>query len=417
MKTLPSLIFGTVVVLLGLGLMLLFSQPWLVFGALFSFTKPVKVTAPGQDRGYYYRFKASYVYKGEPLNFDIVVGCRVKITTYNDNDRTVEVGVVPTIFGLKTKDEHGVVVHLPQACNGETTQNGRVPKTLLPLVITYQRADEPWSGVAYASEDSYDSPRSELKFLGSTIARATREEWEAWRETEAKRNFITYELLGINPINMWKFPKWKPGLRVMATQCFGISRMKLSDAARNVVTSGWPPSKPAYWFPDKSTRESLWNIAYGPSKPPLIEGNRFQDYFGSRGNNGLARREPGAVIFFNRQVEGDVYPAHTDLSINKLEPTGELPAELSAKERLDYSAAETKPELRGFAFCDSSIVSIDGAPQWPSKYLYRNANRIDGEAISEQLAKWGTNYDIAFERDEYIIFLRTYELASGFAKL
>lgn len=131
----------------------------------------------------------------------------------------------------------------------------------------------------------------------------------------------------------------------------------------------------------------------------------------------MARRAPGAVIFFSHQVEGDVYPAHTDLSINRLEPTGELPAEMSAKERLDYSAAEIEPELRGFAFCDSSIVSINGAPPLPPQYLYRNANRINGEAISEELDKHGSNYLIAFERDEYIIFLRTYELASGFAKL
>lgn len=81
MKTLPSLTFGAVIVLFGLGLMLLFSQPWLVFGALMSFTKSVKVTTPGRDSSYYYRFKASYEYKGEPLDFDIVVGCRVKITT------------------------------------------------------------------------------------------------------------------------------------------------------------------------------------------------------------------------------------------------------------------------------------------------------------------------------------------------
>ncbi|MDH6259669.1 hypothetical protein [Bradyrhizobium sp. BR13661] len=418
MKTLPSSIFAIVVVLLGVGLMLLIGQPRLFFSR-WSFTKSVQVTVPGEDRGYYYRFKAGYLYKGEPLDFDIVVGCRVKITTYKDNDRTVEVGVVPAIFGLKTRDQHGVAVLLPDGCNGETTQNGKVPKALLPLVVTYERADEPWSGVAYASEDAYDSPRSELKFLGATITRATREEWQAWRETEAKRNFITYELLGINPKNMWDAPKWKPGLRVMATQCFGISRLKLSDAVRDVVTPGWPSSKPAYWFADKRTQEPLWDIAMGPNKPPLIEGNRFQDYFPgvSPGHNGLARREPGAVIFFNRQVEGDVYPAHTDLSINRLEPSGELPAEMNAKERLDYSAAEIKPELRGFAFCDSSIVSIDGAPQWPPKYLYRNANRINGEAISEQLAKWGTNYFFAFERDEYIIFLRMYELASSFAKL
>ncbi|CUT12163.1 hypothetical protein BF49_3243 [Bradyrhizobium sp.] len=416
MKTLPSLIFGGFVVSLGLGLMLLFSQPWLVFGALMSFTKSVKVATPGEDRGYYYRFKASYDYKGEPLHFDIVVGCRVKITTYKDNDRTVEVGLVPAIFGLKAKDQQGVAVQVPQACNGETTQNGRVPKTLLPLVVTYQRADEPWFGVAYASEDAYGSSRSELKFLGATIAPSTREEWQTWRETEARKNFITYELLGINPKNMWDAPKWKPGLRVMATQCLSISRMKLSDALRDVAASGWPPGRPTYWFPDKLTQESLWDIAYGPNKLPLIEKNRFQDYLSdvSPGQSGLARREPGAVIFYNRQVEGDVYPAHTDLSISWLGRDGELPAEMSAKERIDEIAAEIRPELRGFAFCDSSVVKIEDAPDWPTRYRYRYANRINGEMVVEQPT---SSRIIAFERNEYIIFFRRYGLASSFAKL
>jgi hypothetical protein len=163
-------------------------------------------------------------------------------------------------------------------------------------------------------------------------------------------------------------------------------------------------------------RSALWRTAYEPKNPPLLEGNRFKDYYAVfAGDNGLARREPGAEIFFKRQVEGDVYPARTDLSINRLEPGGELPAEMKAKERLDYSAVEVQPELRGFAFCDASVVSIDDVPKWPNQYRY--ANRINGEQISEALPMNGLNYDIAFERDEYIIFLRTYEFATSFAKL
>ena len=171
----------------------------------------------------------------------------------------------------------------------------------------------------------------------------------------------------------------------------------------------------AWSFPDELTRQVLWRTAYEPKNPPLLEGNRFKDYYAVFvGNNGLARREPGAEIFFKRQVEGDVYPTRTDLSINRLEPGGELPAEMKAKERLDYSAVEVQPELRGFAFCDASVVSIDNMPKWPNQYRW--ANRINGEQISEALGKHA-NYDIAFERDEFILFLRTYEFANSFAAL
>jgi len=134
-----------------------------------SFTKSFEAKSAGDDRATYYRLKVNLAYKGEPLDFDIVVGCNVRITTYKDNDRTVEVGVAPMAFGLKMKDGHGVVVRPPEACRGETTENGKVPKTLLPLIVTYENADAPWFGIAYASEDAYDSPRSELKFFGATI--------------------------------------------------------------------------------------------------------------------------------------------------------------------------------------------------------------------------------------------------------
>lgn len=163
-----------------------------------SFTKSVDVKSAGNDRATYYRLKVNLAYNGEPLDFDIVVGCNVRITTYKDNDRTVEIGVAPMAFGLKMKDGHGVVVRPPEACGGETTENSEVPKALLPLIVTYESAEAPWFGIAYASDEAYDSPLSELKFLGAKISKATREEWEEWRRTKAPTNFVTYELLGIN---------------------------------------------------------------------------------------------------------------------------------------------------------------------------------------------------------------------------
>jgi hypothetical protein len=385
-----------------------------------TFTKSVEVKSPGDDRAAYYRLKVNLTYKGEPLDFDIVVGCRVKITTYKDNDRTVEVGIAPTVFGLKTSDGHGVAIHPPEACNGESTENGGVPKTLLPLVVTYQNADEPWFGIAYASEDAYDNSRSELKFLGATISKATPEEWYAWRQTEAPKNFITYALLGINPQNMWDFPKWKPGYHAMASNCRAVSRVKLPDAVRDVVRPFWPSDKPDYWYPSEAARQALWKIAYEPQDPPLFEGHRFRDYLESSvGLTGLPRRAAGAVIFYNQRVEGDLYPAKTDLTINRLTPDGELPAEARTKEKLDWSAAEIKPQLRGFAWCNGPEpgVTIADLPPRVFSNNNRNVNRINGEAISEKLQSYSTNFNIAFERDEYVVFSRNYQLASSFGAL
>ena len=386
--------------------------------AEWSFTKSVDTTAAGQDRGYYYRFKARFAYKGEPLDFDIVVGCNVRITTYKDNDRTVEVGVAPMAYGLKMKDGHGVVVRPPQACNGETAENGKVSKSLLPLIVTYESADEPWLGVAYASEDAYDSPLSELKFLGASISKATHEEWQEWRRAEAPRNFLTYALLGINPMNMWDFPKWKPGYRVMATDCLGASWIKLPEPVRNLVRRFWPSDKPVYWFPNWEMRDALWRAVVDPRDPPLFDGNRFLDYFeSSNGANALARRQPGSVISFGRQVAGDVYPAWMYPSINRLGPDGELPAEVKVRSQLNWVEAEVKPELRGFAYCDDTIFKVEGVPSGSHSNPQLLLSKINGAAIGEELRPAIAESDLVFERDDYLILPRRYEIGNIFGGL
>ncbi|MGJ4890670.1 hypothetical protein ACQR1Y_20910 [Bradyrhizobium sp. HKCCYLRH3099] len=410
MKTLFSSIFAIVVVLLGLGLTLLFSQPWLLLGAL-SFTKPVKVAAPGQDRSYYYRFKAGYAYMGEPLHFDIVVGCNVRITTYKDNDRTVEIGIAPMVFGLKMTDGRGVVIRPPEACRGETTDNGKVPAALLPLVVTYENADKPWIGLAYASEDAYESPISELKFFGATISRATREEWQEWRRTEAPKSFITYELLGINAKNIWEHPHWKPGYRAMGSICRAFSWVKLPEVAREAIRPYWPSSKPNYWYGNQDA-EAAFRAAAGfatfvyqnPSRPGvLFEGHRLSSYF-----------ELPKFLSKDSAV-GTLYPAKSDLSFNRLDDSGELPAEIRAKARKSYSEANLDPQLKGFAYCDI-VWNIDDIPSTLTA-PQNLANRINGELINEELERHGNNFSHAFGRDEYVIFDRSYALVSIFGGL
>lgn len=408
-----------VLLVLGAGFALLTQGARVLFGG-WSFTKSVKVNAPGQNRAIYYRLKVNLAYKGEPLDFDIVVGCNVRITTYKDNDRTVEVGVAPMAFGLKMKDGHGVVIRPPQACNGETTDNGKVPQNLLPLVVTYENAEAPWSGIAYASEDAYESPISELKFFGASISKATFEEWQDWRRTEAPKNFITYELLGINPKNMWDSPHWKPGYRVMASGCLGASWIKLPDSVRDLARQFWPAGKPAYWFPGWEMRRRLWSIAVDPKAPLLFEGNRFSDYLQDLGTangvQGLPRRQPGAVIFFKRYVAGDVYPARIDRSVNLLRADGELPPEIKAKPEPPRIDAEMRPDLRGFAYCDDTVFKIEEMPggfYGTPVYL----SEINGKAINEERESWREGPDLVFEHDEYVALPRRFQIGNIFGGL
>ncbi|WP_420970807.1 hypothetical protein [Bradyrhizobium sp. B120] len=389
-----------------------------LFGGGASFTKSVEVKSPGQDRATYYRLKVKLAYKGEPLDFDIVVGCHVAITTYKDNDRTVEVGIAPMAYGLKMKDGRGVVVRPPEACNGETTENGKVPKALLPLVATYEKADAPWFGVAYASEDAYDSPRSELKFFDATISKATREEWLEWRRTEAPKNFLTYELLGMNEKDRWENPRWQPGYRVMGSICTGISRVKLPESVSEAIRQYWPASKPDYWYPNGDAGRALYAAGDFYGKKVLFDGNPLREYFPTEAYffPGLPRHKPGALIFYTGHVVGDVYPASSDLSLNRLDDAGHLPAEIEAKPRKSHADVSVRPELKGFAFCDV-VLNIAGLPSVISNFGNPNANRINGQQINEELNRVTGDFGYAFERDQYIYFRERYSLVSVFGGL
>lgn len=412
-----AVVIGIIVLLvLGAGIVVVVAE-LRALGSL-GFTKSVRVTSPDRDRGYYYRFRANLAYKGEPLDFDIVVGCRVRITTYKDNDRTVEVGVAPMAYGFKMKDGHGVVVRPPEACQGETTDNGKVPKALLPLVVTYESADQPWFGLAYASEDAYASPMSELKFFGATIRKATREEWDEWRRTEAPKNFVTYELLGINEKNRWDKPRWKPGYRAMGSICYGFSRVKLPEPVSEAVRPYWPASRPDYWYPNEDAQRTFRSSGDYQGKKVLFDGNPLRDYSPTEAGffPGLPRHRPGALIFFTGQVVGDVYPASSDLSMNRLDAAGQLSAEIRAKARMSYADVSVRPELKGFAFCDV-VGNIDGVPSEISYPGNPNANRINGQQINEDLNRVTGDFAYAFERDQYVYFYKRYSLANIFGGL
>lgn len=416
MRKVAVLIGVIVLLVLGTGVVLVIAELRALGGL--GFTKSVKINAPGQDRAIYYRLNVNLAYKGQPLDLNIVVGCHVKITTYKDSDRTVEVGVAPMAYGLKMKDGRGVVVRPPEACKGETTDNGKVPASLLPLIVTYENADQPWFGLAYASEDAYASPISELKFFGATISKATSEEWQEWRRAEAPKNFVTYELLGINEKNRWDNPHWKLGYRAMGSICTGLSRINLPRPVGEAIRPYWPASRPDYWYPNEDAQSAFRSSGDYHGKKVLFDGNPLRDYSPTEAGffPGLPRRRPGALIFFASNVVGDLYPASSDLSMNRLDAAGQLPAEIKAKARKSYADATVRPELKGFAFCDV-VWNIDGLPSEISYPGNPNANRINGQQINEELNRATGDFAYAFERDEYVHFYKRYSLVNIFGGL
>ena len=79
---------------IGLGVLALRSEVGQALLGHWSFVRSI-----ADDQGTYYRLKVKLTYKGEPQDFDIVVGCNVRRITYKDGSGTYEAGLIPSVFG------------------------------------------------------------------------------------------------------------------------------------------------------------------------------------------------------------------------------------------------------------------------------------------------------------------------------
>lgn len=361
---------------------------WLFTGTSRSITGPWSfVKSVEYDRGTFYRLKVDVAYKGEPVAFDIVVGCNVRITHYKDNDRSVETGIAPFVYGLKMSDGRGLVVRPPQACGGETTENGRVPADLLPFLAVYENADLPTEGIGYASDDAYESPLSQLRFHGATIARATRQEWEAWRRTEALKNIVKLDLMSFHVGAPFEELPWKPGMRLFGDYCRGIIRIALPEEVREAMRKHWPEHRPDYWYPTDDARREFFelagNIASGTGIP--FEGHHFHAYStNGMATHGMPRRSTGGMIFY-RNAPGEIYPVLSDLSWNNLGLDNRLLPELRAKPKLTIADAQVRPELRGFVHCNAGTAPGHANTPRLRDYGDPYAYRVNGQELFETI--------------------------------
>jgi hypothetical protein len=206
------------------------------------------VKSAKHEAGVYYRLKVKLSYKGEPQDFDIVVGCKVLQINYTGAGRTYEVGLTPSVFGRQMTDGKGLVVRPPRACRGETTKNGDVPPDLMPLIVVYDDAGTLAFGTAYLSDDAYDSPQSVLKFGGATIERADRTAFDQFRREQSnlvsRSSYHTTEGPALlRDLNL-------PPARVpMGVGCYGYARFRLIGAEKEKAHALWPAERPQYWRP------------------------------------------------------------------------------------------------------------------------------------------------------------------------
>jgi hypothetical protein len=376
-----------------------------------SFTKSVE-----EDRGTYFRLRVQLAYKGEAQDFDIVVGCNVRQTNYKDGGRTVEVGLVPSLFGRRMPDGKGLVIRPPDACRGQTTANGEVQPDLLPIIVLYDSADTFEFGKAYLSEDAYDGPLSELKFGGASIEIAARADFERFRRELP--NAITRESYhsraGDDVLRQMGLARAE---RPFGHSCEAYVRFRIPEELRSVVRQHWPEGRPNYWLPDThETQQRLANAILnseelrsdevdGPARP-----SRQWDLRDSRAASGLPTRSGGGLV---RPSRGQLFPPAYYPSWNDLR-TDAWPVDPSARMGVLLKRSNVAPtavdfrggRTKGFANCFSTIGYQDA--DLLKLFFERAVSRVDDTAIVTKRRPSQSESRI-FERDEYLfLFVRIF---------
>ena len=390
-------VFGILAAVVGIGFLALRSEVGQTLFGGWSFVKSI-----ARDQGTYYRLKVKLTYKGEPQDFNIVVGCNVRRITYKDGSGTYEAGLIPTVFGRRMSDGKGLVVRPPNACKGQTTANGSVEPDLLPIVVVYDDADTLDFGVAYLSEDAYDSPVSVLKFGGATIESARRSDFDGFRRTQpnlVKRESYWSALAGSEVLKRMNIAQvTKP----WAHECEGYSRYQIPKDLRPLVQQHWPDDKPHYWISD--TYDTERDLARAMSNSTLLQTDRPSD----------AARKPGSFGPVSQHEADFAMPTRTgggfvDRGIGRFFPQAYFPA--ASDLRLEYSSpdgsfAQTDLDIqggraRGFAYC--FVRTFPSNTDTTGRLLLA---RVDGEEVTHGHQSLGPPGWI-FERDEYaLVFFR-----------
>ncbi|PBB38900.1 hypothetical protein CK221_04480 [Mesorhizobium sp. WSM3868] len=372
------------------------------------------------DRGTYFRLKVDFAYKGEQQHYDIVVGCNVLNIHYKDSSSTYEAGLTPTVWGQRMSDNKAVVVRAPDACRGDTTENGGVPADFLPVMVVYDNANTVAFGTGYMTDDAYRSPKSVLRFDKATVERATRAEFDAFR-ANGPQNIITrsqyHSAQNDYQLGLLGLARTYPAF---GRSCSAFSRWKLTGPEREIVRKYRPANAARYWtISDPAAGAAYANEIREARKKAKkqtrddgltlgLNGGFWQPDFGA------LRRDGVQLVGLKASSKGSsttraaaFYPADTSMRQDKW-PV-ERTARIAAYEVLQ-SVNTTNIDIdgglnRGFAYCYSGE-----APRGALRdkvWALPATTTVDGqESVAGAPEHWGFGFDRAnfvFDSDEYVL--------------
>jgi hypothetical protein len=315
-------------------------------------------------------------------------------------------------------DGKGLVVRPPDACRGQTTENGGVPPDLLPLVIVYDDAETPAFGTAYLTDDAYESPLSVLQFGGATIELADRIAFDQFRRDQSnlvkRSSFVT--------------PRGPAGLKEnglaaasipMGIRCYGYARFRLTGAAKEHAQALWPAERPRYWRPvtdqdreaidpNKNGRSMLTDHEGAvPASSDLVLSQldyAVVDY-------GMPRRHPMAWGKRARAVAPSYYPDIGGWIALPWPVDAAMRGEALLRDgpHVEASVDFRNGETRRFGYCQPTPTDFPSGVEYPDPFRAPQAayfrlpatNLVDGIEVMNP-SSGGARPPVIVERDEFI---------------
>jgi hypothetical protein len=290
---------------------------------------------------------------------------------------------------------------------------------VLPLAVWFDDARDLSVGVGYVSEDAYDNPLAKLRFKRARVDRATRDDWEAWRQKAAGG----YTQLGDIP-GPWgyDFPVPQGALEVdrgkYATGCQGYMRLKLPQDMRSRVAAFWPSDHSRFWtLPSGQARLKIGALIDDPKQPSPSGIGGWVRRFGTPGNSSSS----GLPIRSGRVVEPSLRPdGSRGKHVTKRWPAENYPLLMTPLESIlpitvgsfpppevyAHKLAFRDGALNGFVACQNirdmfGYRMREDDPLWKTK---RHVFDVDGETV-KQLSASTPELDVpqyVVERDEAV---------------
>jgi hypothetical protein len=392
--------------------------------AWFNLARPWSFTVENRTYdGRFFRLDVKLSYKGEPHPISFVVGCKVHGVKYADGSTTREVGLTPIFYGHRMKDGQAVVVRPPDACDGETSANGEVPPSFMPLIIVYDNADTLDFGKGYMSDDAYDGPLAELKFESATITASDRAAWEEFRKSGPKNIVTREQWWSKQPADVAAVQGLREVFPKIGASCHGATRYQVPDEIKPLLHASPSYKADGPWSPTGEEESDLLWEKIGKQKKldfrdwpndlgvsPKIGrggwGDASIDYGVVRrdGNPGLAKKGS-----FRQHLPPPTYYPYASIMASRNWPSD--PSQRAAKaetlkDTLRHNILVEDGKYRGFAYCwiePGFELKLQGRLN-----SFPSFDAVDGQRVHTipplRQGGWvSTNLYYVFEGDRYLL--------------